>query len=358
MDEATFRRLMAEQPHDALLRRAFADWLEERGDADQANQIRHECRFRAPLSDVERQTVLRVAEARRAARPEDVLLQFARPGAIRLDQRLQAEAWLSLLDPLAIARNFPRDGRGRFELQTQVFLAIIGQCNPNSTLSRAANQLTITSPVTRGEAQILQVEVTIRTTTSSKHRWHHEPHLWDRRVSEKEPLPELDERGTRCLRLLDQGAFEEALGLYEIECAPEVSRLLNGEVVPFPGGPDPHAERDALKRPLRLRQALWSMAPWQLPQALEWERQRLAEEGMRTRRPARAGRTFRLLPFSTGQQINRRPFLQLEVQAEDRFRLFLGVTTSQLTMPFTHWQRPWWMDADRLAPSPKSTGVD
>jgi uncharacterized protein (TIGR02996 family) len=347
MDEASFRRLMAEQPHDALLRLAFADWLEERGDIEQAKQIRHECRFRAPLSDAERQTVLRVAEARRAARAEDVLLQFARPGGIRLEQRPQAEAWLSLLDPLAIARNFPRDTHGRFKLGESVLLTILGRSN-DFPMTRAASYLCVIGPWRRGDPQILHAGVSSGLTESPRHRWNHQPHLWDRRVSEKEPVPDLDERGARCLGLLDQGAFEEALKLYDIECAPKISRVLNGETVPLPVGPDPHAERDARKRPRVLREALWSMAPWQFPQALEWERQRLEEEARRNGRLARVGRAFRLIHFSTGHYTQRRPFLQLEVLPSDRFRLILGVTTTQLTMPRTHWQRPWWLDAKRL----------
>src|SRR5262245_30534501 len=119
MTEKALLQAIADHPYDIAPRLAYADWLEERGDA-RAEEVRAACRYRLPISREETRHLSAVAAARESA-SADVVVRTVSPaapghplvagptglGALRDD--------LHHLAVLEVARNFPRDDKGRLQ---------------------------------------------------------------------------------------------------------------------------------------------------------------------------------------------------------------------------------------------------
>jgi uncharacterized protein (TIGR02996 family) len=61
-EEEAFRQAIVESPDDDTPRLIYADWLDDHGDADQANLIRVQCRLaRLPDDDPERPALVMLA---------------------------------------------------------------------------------------------------------------------------------------------------------------------------------------------------------------------------------------------------------------------------------------------------------
>jgi uncharacterized protein (TIGR02996 family) len=382
-DEKAFLKMIAERPFDAAPRLVYADWLEERGDP-RAEDVRTQCRFRVPITATERRHLAAIAAARDRADGEQVAIMvnadapghvLANPAAFCAD--------LEHLSRLELARNFPRDEKGRLELR-QVVLLSQHACEEDLPRGRDL-WLIAKGPDRRSDPQVITVELEPLIGDNHLHNWSHLRWWWDdraaslddfarwgvtaaalcevtgphrsaavrkletRRASEKLNSAE---KIALCTAWQDDGRFEDAMKLYEIEYAEEISRMLNGEAFVLRNGCcEPGNEKSANLRGQRMRFALWQSAPWRFSAALGDAQQRL--DDWRRARPGRPRKTpqlrFFILPGSSHH--SRKPGLMLVPGKDGKPCLDFVFTAANVALPESAWTRPIELDIVRFGPA-------
>jgi hypothetical protein len=150
-----------------------------------------------------------------------------------------------------------------------------------------------------------------------------------------------------CTALQDDGRFEDALDLCEVEYPRELSRMLDGDRFRLRGCCEPGTAASATARARKLRRALWEAAPWRFAQALNDAQERF-DEWTRAR-SGRARKTpelrFFILPGSSHHA--RKPGLMLVPGTEGRPRLDFIFTASNVVLPESAWIRPVELDIAR-----------
>jgi uncharacterized protein (TIGR02996 family) len=371
MFEEAFLQAIAEQPYDIAPRLVYADWLEERGDP-RAQKVRDQCRYRLPIAPQEIQHLGAIAAAREQADAGQVEVATS-PGypgyplADGPDGGARFAEDLRYLSAEAIARNFPRDESGRLQLGCVVLLAPYN-CAGELPRGRAL-WLAATGPDRRRDAQVICVRTEALIGENHPHNWSRARWCWDQRhqsVAEKarwgitgaelrrvtgdrrgRRLAELQarwkaraltgpERIALCTMLQDDGKFEDALRVCEVEWPEELSRMLNAEKFALSDGCDCQGKEATLERAQKVRRALWESAPWRFAQAL-------AEA--RADRPHKAPllRLF-ILPRAPHA---RKPGLTLMEGADGRPGLAFLFTGSNVVAPETTWKRPVELDIAR-----------
>jgi hypothetical protein len=243
------------------------------------------------------------AIARGRATSVEVVVGFdpASPG-VELDacERHTLARAMEVIDREKLAQNFPRQDDGRLPLDEVVLLVEIRGATKNGGRSW---WICAASPKRRAEGARLTLRLDHVIAENATHRSDDARWLFQR-IAER---PVLDRRllmalregedsmpaavkesiapATRCLRLLDQGRFDEAFGEYGIALSDDVVRMLGG--VPL------RSVRlwDAAHAPawaVALRRMLWECAPWNLVELLPVERERIAAwRAEKTGRPAK-----------------------------------------------------------------------
>jgi uncharacterized protein (TIGR02996 family) len=394
--EADFQRLIAASPHDIGPRLAFADWLEEQGDLKRAEQVRAGCRYRLPIAPQETRHLAAIAAARQAVTGDEVVVAVESappvprhrrqqrtplPGIAEVIAGLHPESRQAMADdlrhlaPVELARAFPRDDRGRLELDCVVLLAQHASLTPLPP--QRAPWLAAVGPARRGDPQVITVRVELVIGENHPHNWSRARWWWDdrhtttseearwgitgaalrevtgpergRRVAELEAKRQKGKLSPRerillCTVLQDCGRFEEALCLCDVEYPDELSRILDGEWFRL-RAEWPNAK--ALEaRPVKLRRELWESAPWRFAEALANEQARLdawtrARSGRGRKRPQ--ARLF-ILP---GAKQARRPGLMMTAREGGRPRLVFDLTAANTVLPETDWKRPMELDVAR-----------
>jgi uncharacterized protein (TIGR02996 family) len=379
--EEGFLRAIAEQPYEVAHRLVYADWLEERGDP-KAEKVRAQCRYRLPITSEETRHLAAIAAARDEAHASQVRIAVnpARPGYRLVAGPGGTDALaddLVHLSPVEIARNFPREDRGRFQLDCVVLLARY-RCTDD--LARLHELwLAATGPARRSDPQVITVGLEPLIGENHPHNWSGVRWWWDERAVSRtdqarwgitgEALREITgparektvanlkarwqggtitdaERIALCTAFQDEGRFEDALGVCEVEYPEEVSRLLNGEMFHLPGGGDWPAPKAMEARPGKVRRVLWEAAPWRFAQGLADARAR-----MDAWKQERAGRTvtepqLRLFIFPGSKQA-RKAGLMLVPGPGGGPQLAIRFTGSNVVLPETTWKRPVELDIAR-----------
>ncbi len=408
MTEDDFQRLIAAAPHDAGPRLAFADWLEEQGDLKRAKQVRAGCRYRLPVTAKETRHLATIAAARQAVTGDEVVVAVTSappvprhrrmqrtplPGIAEVIAGLRPESRQALADdlqhlaPVEVARAFPRDDRGRLELDCVVLLAQHASLTPLPP--QRAPWLAAVGPARRSDPQVITIRVELVIGENHPHNWSRARWWWDdrhtttpeaarwgitgaalrevtapgrgRRVAELEARWQAGrlapaERILLCTALQDGGRFEDALRLCDVDYPDELSRILDGERFRLRAEwPSPKALDD---RPVKLRRELWESAPWRFAEALANEQARLdawtrARPGRGRKRPE--ARLF-ILP---GAKHARKPGLMMTAREGGRPRLVFDLTAANTVLPETDWKRPVELDVARwCGDRSRSSGKD
>ena len=391
---------IADHPHDVSPRLAYADWLEEHGDP-RAEKVRAECRYRLPITALETRHLAVIAAARAGADASQVVADIdpAHPGHPVADQSPGAADLaedLAHLSAWEIARNFPRDDKGRLQLNCAVLLAPYRSAIPLPLLREV--WLTAAGPARRSDPQVITVKLDLLIGDNHPHNWSRARWYWDRRCQTLNEqarwgitaadlqavtgqrrgrrFTELwagwqggrltpPERIALCTALQDEGRFEDALRVCEIAYPEELSQLLNGENRRLSGGGDYPTVEARAARAEKLRRALWESAPWRFAQALSDAQARLdAWTKARSGRPTKVPQ-LRLFIFPGSPQA-RKPGLMLVPAGSGRARLSIVFTASNIVAPETTWKRPIELDIARWSadsqceetsarPSPRQT---
>jgi uncharacterized protein (TIGR02996 family) len=378
--EEAFLQAIAERPFDVGPRLVYADWLEERGDA-RAQKVRAGCRYRLPVTPAETRHLAAIAAARQGADAGQVAVEVdpARPGyplASEPGAGTLADD-LRHLSALEIARNFPRDDRGRLQLGCAVLLA---PYRTSAALPRLRDLcLVAAGPARRSDPQTIRVQLDLLILDNQPHNWSQMRWWWDRRQLSLDEgarwgitgadlravtgprrgrrLADLTarwqagtlrpaERIALCTALQDEGRFEEALRVCAIDYPREVSRLLDAETFSLPGGGDYWGRQATAARAEKLRRALWEAAPWRFARALADVQARL--DAWTAARPGRPSRTpqLRLFIFPGSPQA-RKPGLMLVPGPGGRPQLAIRFTASNAVVPESAWKRPVELDIAR-----------
>jgi uncharacterized protein (TIGR02996 family) len=381
VSEESFLRAIAEQPYDVAPRLVYADWLEENGDP-RAEKVRAQCRYRLPITPQETAHLAAIASARERAHAGQVVVAVdpARPCYAPAEDPAGAAALASDLRHLSaidLARNFPRDDRGLLRLDCTVLLARYPFAG---TLPRFRELwLAATGPARRSDPQVLTVRLDLLIGENQPHDWSRVRWWWDRRrrslgerarwgitgadlraVTGPRRAAQLarlwagwkagtltrPQRIALCTALQDEGRFEDALRVSEVDYPEALSRLLNGEKFRLPGGGDYAGPKATDARAQKLRRALWESAPWRFAQALADAQARL--DAWRAERPRRAPKTPQLRLFIfPGSLYARKPGLMLVPGHGGRPRLAIVFTASNVVAPESAWKRPVELDIAR-----------
>jgi uncharacterized protein (TIGR02996 family) len=380
MTEADFLKAIATAPEDVGPRLAFADWLEERGDA-RAEAVRARCRYRLPITPQEVRSLAAIAAARSRATATQVCLAVvpANPGHVFADVPTRAAfagdlRHLSLLD---VARHFPRDDKGRLQLDCTVLLA--GYACAGELPRYRDLWLVAAGPARRSDPQTITVKLDLVIAENHGHNWSRVRWWWDRRhtgtseearwgitgvelrgvtgpqggrqfaaleARRKNGTLTQRERILLCTALQDAGRFEEALQVCVVEYVTDITRILNTDRFSFSRGRVDPSKKMIAARAQKLRRALWEMAPWRLEQALAAEQARL--DDWRTGRPGRAHKTPQPRLFiMPGSRAARKPGLTLVSGSEGRPQLVIRFTAANVVLPESDWKRPVELDIAR-----------
>jgi uncharacterized protein (TIGR02996 family) len=381
MSEEAFLRAIADLPYDIEPRLVYADWLEEHGDP-RAQKVRAECRYRLPITPQETRHLTAIAAARERADASQVVVAVnpSAPGYALGDGMTGFGALaedLKHLSPREVARIFPRDDKGRLQLNCTVLLDSY-RCTEAVPRYREL-WLTATGPARRSDPQVITVKLDLLIGENHAHNWSQERWWWDRRCASYDDqarwgitgaalravtgprrgkrVAELQagwrvgkltpaERISLCTVLQDEGRFEEALRISGVEYPEELSRLLNGEKFRLPGGCDHPAAEAMSARAAKLRRALWEAAPWRFAQGLEAAQARL--DAWRQERSGRSAMVPQLRLFIfPGSTHARKPGLMLVPNAAGQPRLSIVFTASNVVLPESHWKRPVELDIAR-----------
>jgi hypothetical protein len=281
------------------------------------------------------------------------------------------------LAALEVARNFPRDDKGRLQAGAVVLLARYGSAAPLPRFREV--WLVAEGPARRSDPQVITVKLDLLIGENHPHNWSRLRWWWDARsvpLGEQErwgvtgaalravtgprrsqALARLHaawregalsraERIALCTALQDDGRFEDALRLCDVEHSGEISRLLNAEKFHLRGGCD-HPPASAFPaRAAKLRRALWEAAPWRFAEGLEAAQARL--DAWRQERPGRERKTPQMrLIILPGSKHARKPCLMLECAAGGGPRLAIHFTASNVACPESEWKRPVELDIAR-----------
>ena len=376
-DEEPFLAEIEKHPLDVAPRLVFADWLEERGDP-RCEEIRRVCRFRIPLTRKELKPIMSLAKARDDAPPESVVVARNQQD-LDVDISAEAEAQYSndLIDlsPEAIARNFPRDDRGRWELSASVMLARY-DCE---ALTDRELYLAACSPARRKDEQVIEVRREVMFGVNQIHDWTAAPWMWrrsaqttdeetrwgvDHRIVEltrfgaescsiqdleaKRNSGDLDDTETAalCTLLQDAGRFEEALQLCNVSYPKELSRMLFAEEFSLSGGCDCMYEGASELRGAKLRRNLWEAAPWKFAEAVKREQQRLDQ--WRAAKSGRPRKSVQLNLFIVPKQRHSRKAKLVLVESKDGPELQFDFNGSNATAAYQWWKRPVEIDVLRF----------
>jgi hypothetical protein len=156
-----------------------------------------------------------------------------------------------VLDPVAIARAFPRDDDGRLTLDERVLLMPVA--SSKQLAEGRAVYLAVRGPRVRKDGDHLELVLVDAIEQNETHRWLDAPWLWRKDAKR----PKEDARAAECTELLDAGRFDEALALYGIALGPRAVKVLEG--VPL-GSHATHID----KWRTTMRRTLWLLAPWRL----------------------------------------------------------------------------------------------
>lgn len=288
-DEQAFLDAIAESPFDVSRRLVFADWLEEQGDP-RATEIRKLAGFRSPFSNKELSFLEAIAKRRAKHSDESVrngveLSEYSFP--ISADDPASAQSQLALLDEETLLRNFPRDDRGNLQLAQAVLLAEL-ECDQALPRGRRLF-LAATGPAKRKDGPIVTLSLEPLISANQAHDWTTRRWMWTAQSATRserwgvppEAVAEIDQkkpatgRYSKCLQLLDEGQYEEAFSLFDVEVSTEISMLLNGEDFQIEGCCDCMYEGAGDLRATRTRREVWELAPWAFAESLEQERERL-----------------------------------------------------------------------------------
>lgn len=286
-DEQAFLDAIAEAPFDASRRLVFADWLEEKGDP-RATGIRKLASFRSPFSKKELRFLEAIAKRRAEHSDESVrndvdLSEYTFPFAA--NDPASAQSLLAMLDEETLLRNFPRDDRGNLQLAQSVLLGEM-ECDP--ALPRGRHLfLAATGPAKRKDGPVVSLSLEPLIPANQAHDWTSRRWLWTaqqatpaerwgipakavRQIDSQKPAKG---RYSECLQLLDEGQFEEAFALFDVEVSPDVSKLLNGEDFEIKSCCDCMYEGAGVPRATRTRREVWELAPWAFAESLKQERE-------------------------------------------------------------------------------------
>jgi hypothetical protein len=281
------------------------------------------------------------------------------------------------LDHEGIARNFPREEKGRLRLDCDVVLALF-DCS--GTLPRFSDLCLIArGPARRSDPQRITVRLEPLIVDHQHHDWTFARWYWDcraARTGERErwgvtaaelrsvtgegraPVVARLEAESRagtltpagramlCTAYQDAGRFEDALRLCGIEFPPQVSGLLDAERPKLPG-PDWPPATAWEERSARLRRALWLAAPWRFAEAVQRVQARWAAWAAKKPGRGRKSAPMRMFMF-TGMKTARRPGLMLE-RVPGGARLSIVFTAANVAVAETAWQRPVELDVARWA---------
>jgi uncharacterized protein (TIGR02996 family) len=366
MTEDDWLRAIAESPLDITPRLVYADWLEERGDS-RAEEVRAQCRYRMPIAPEERQHLAAIAGARAEASESQVAVtvNLAAPGFTLVPDPASLFPAHNFADDMAhlsrieIARNFPRDDKGRLQLDCAVLLA---RYRCTDALPRFRNLwLTAVGPHRRSDAQVITVRLELLIGDNHPHNWSSARWYWDDRdigldeqarwgITGKALRAVTGPEGTGtvarlkaaaqagklsptdrialCTALQDAGKFEEALQIAGVALDDELSQLLNNKLTHFARGCD-HPPATAIPtRAEKLRRALLEAAPWRFAAGL-------------AQGPDKLQRLF-IFP---GSKHARKPGLAI-VRGEPP-RLRVEFTAANTVFPETWWRRPVELDIAR-----------
>jgi uncharacterized protein (TIGR02996 family) len=406
-EEKAFLQAIADRPYDASLRLVYADWLEERGDP-RAQAIRAKCQYRQPITPQEIRHLAAIAAARQQADADQVLVLAdpTNPGYRLADGPIGNTALfedsladgptcggnlaedLRHLSRLEIARNFPRDDAGRLQLDRTVLLAGY-RCAEELPRGREL-WLAAVGPARRSDPQVITVRLDLLIGDNQPHNWLQTRWWWDQRYQALDEqarwgitgaalrsvtgpnrgrkVAELEtrwqagtltsaERITLCTALQDDGRFEDALRVCEVEYPEQLSRMLDAEPFRLSGGCcEPGTVKSATARAKKLRRALWEAAPWRFRRALADARAQLdAWRKSRSGRPRKIPQLrFFILPGSSHHA--RKPGLMLVPGAGGQPRLSFVFTASNVVLPETVWTRPVELDIARWCRPPGARG--
>jgi hypothetical protein len=298
------------------------------------------------------------AIARGREAPLEVVVGFdpSLPGVeLEAEERQTLARALAVIDREMLARNFPRQDDGRLPLDEQALLAEIRGA---TKIGGRSWWLCAASPKRRAEGARLTLRLDNVIAENASHRWDGAPWLFqavaERPVFERRLLMALREGqdslpaevkesvapAMRCLRLLDEGRFAEALGQYGIELSDAVVRVL--DAVPLKLREAAHAPAWAVA----LRRMLWECAPWKLGELLRVERERIA--AWRAERAGRAVKPVELrLKIFPHQRQQRKVVLTL-VEGEGAGTLTLTRSASNARVPECQWKRDVTIDLMRF----------
>jgi hypothetical protein len=155
------------------------------------------------------------------------------------------------LDPGAIQRAFPRDDDGRLSLGERVLLTSVA--SSKSLAEGRSVYLAVRGPRVRKDGNRLELVLVDAIERNETHRWFDAPWLW--RLGSKPPTE--DARAVECVKLLDEGRFDEALALYGIALGPRALRVLEGTPL---SSEATHVDEWRAT----MRRTLWLLAPWRL----------------------------------------------------------------------------------------------
>jgi uncharacterized protein (TIGR02996 family) len=373
MNEAMLREAIKASPFEVGPRLALADWLEEQGEGKKADKVRYDCRFRMPVSRKELLPLAAIAAARREASGDIVdvaaMSRWYRPGE------------LSYLGRDAIARNFPRDDKGRLRIRCDVVLLAYG--TPAASPRFGEMCMIARGPARLSDPQQIRVLEEPLVIENQHHVWTRDRWLWDRgaagvgeherwgvtaaelgrvtgagrsgvvaKLEAQARAGSLTAAGRAMLATAyqDDGRFEEALRLCGVEFPAEVTELLDAG--------RPRLLRRGLRMSAdkweegsaRMRRTMWQMAPWRL--AVTAERMQAHWDAWSAARPGRGLKSAPLRIFMfTGHTTARRPGLMLTL-VPDGVRLSIEYTGSNVTAPETWWRRPVELDIARWAGKP------
>lgn len=169
-----------------------------------------------------------------------------------------AKADLAAVDKQRVARQFPRDAKGRIAKNTRVTLAAYGQ------IAKGPNKRQWLLCATAVAAGRLQLGVNWLIAENQNHDWRGDPWRWRKDA----PWPDdatrwgiaNDPRAAQALAALDAGRYDQALALYGIAHGPRMACVLHGRPL------DVYDAHLAEKWAGELALCLARLAPWRLAQ--------------------------------------------------------------------------------------------
>jgi hypothetical protein len=284
---------------------------------------------RLPLRDTDRRALEAVAKARRTTGRLEVRVP---PQTVSVADSARLHRDLASASARAIFASFPRDEEGRLALGETVLLS------RHVTAKRAPKGretwLVAIGPMRRADGDVIVLDLATPITANEPHVWDEAPWLWDERAQGADEIARWgvangDVKAARCLELLDDGRFVEALGVYEVVLVDKVQRMLAGQPVSVHDAPFAESWREVLRR------ALLRAAPWRFAAAIAAARSPPPEA---KRKQKVVDLWLRLFAFP-GQRHQRKASLMLVGTAKGEVQIAIDWTGSNARLPETRWTR-------------------